>query len=479
MAIAATAPLPCLPTDEIGPDPFNRLGLYGLGSLAPVLLGALATEEPLLLIGPHGTGKTLLLTRIAETLNLRFRHYNASLLNFDDLVGFPVPSGGTLEYLQTPATIWGAEAVLFDEISRCRPEVQNKLFPIVHERRVQGLALPELKFRWAAMNPPLSDDSADGYLGSEPLDAALADRFAFIVEMPLWEQWSPAEQLAVIRGDAPAAPARDGLSLAGTVGQAQALRKPFELALGASLGEYLRTLSPLMTTAGIRLSPRRLSMLYRSAIAVHAAAVTLDADASPAESVLLTLRHGIAQRAEGRRIPEAALLGAHKEAWRLAAVAPDHPLKAVLTTVDPIERVRVAIAMPGLDRGAFSGVVADVLAGLRPGAREAVAAHLFESGAVGRLNAAIADQTGMIYGRIASPTKLNRMVQAASADYRTWQRIKDLMSRLDPAEGRAHLCANMLAACYGADELKTPDSAQAAYEAFLAIDGRLHGGNTA
>jgi len=114
----------------------RRLGLYGLEPLTPVLLAALATEEPLLLIGPHGTAKSLLLTRIAAALGLGFRHYNASLLNFDDLVGFPLPGkDGRLEYVKTPAAIWGAGAVIFDEISRCHPDIQNKLFPIIHERK--------------------------------------------------------------------------------------------------------------------------------------------------------------------------------------------------------------------------------------------------------------------------------------------------------------------------------------------------------
>jgi MoxR-like ATPase len=31
--------------------------------------------------------------------------------------------------------------VFIDEISRCRPEVQNKLFSLIHERCVQGLPL--------------------------------------------------------------------------------------------------------------------------------------------------------------------------------------------------------------------------------------------------------------------------------------------------------------------------------------------------
>jgi hypothetical protein len=47
----------------------------------------------------------------------------------------------------------------------------NKLFPIIRERKVQGLALEGLRFRWAAMNSP-SPGESDGYLGSEPLDAA-------------------------------------------------------------------------------------------------------------------------------------------------------------------------------------------------------------------------------------------------------------------------------------------------------------------
>ena len=181
------------------PSILAGIGLYGLSPLEPVILAALATEEPLLLIGPHGTGKSLLLLRIAKALELELRRYNASLLNFDDLVGFPLPGkDGSLEYVKTPASIWGAGAVIFDEISRCRPDIQNKLFPIVHERRAQGILLEDLRYRWAAMNPPSSDDDDEGYLGSEPLDPALADRFAFIAEMPSWENLSEGDQISII-----------------------------------------------------------------------------------------------------------------------------------------------------------------------------------------------------------------------------------------------------------------------------------------
>ena len=118
----------------------RQLGIVGLDPLEPVILAALATETPLLLIGAHGTAKSLLLSRLCEALDLPWRHYNASLVNYDDLIGYPLPGeSGELKFIQTPASVWGAAAVFIDEISRARPDMLNRLFPIVHERKVQGL----------------------------------------------------------------------------------------------------------------------------------------------------------------------------------------------------------------------------------------------------------------------------------------------------------------------------------------------------
>lgn len=81
--------------------------------------------------------ESYVLERIATVLKLTWRHYNASLLNYDDLVGYPLPNArGELDFVRTPASIWDAEIVFFDEISRCRADLQNKLFPILHERRI-------------------------------------------------------------------------------------------------------------------------------------------------------------------------------------------------------------------------------------------------------------------------------------------------------------------------------------------------------
>ena len=72
------------------------LGVVGYGALEPALLAALATEEPLLLVSDHGAAKTLLLVRLAGALGLALRHYNASILQFDDLIGFPIPMTAAL-----------------------------------------------------------------------------------------------------------------------------------------------------------------------------------------------------------------------------------------------------------------------------------------------------------------------------------------------------------------------------------------------
>ena len=63
-----------------------QLGVYGFNHLEPIILAALVTEDPLLLIGKSGTGKTFLLNSLSEALSLNHKHYNASYLSFDDLI---------------------------------------------------------------------------------------------------------------------------------------------------------------------------------------------------------------------------------------------------------------------------------------------------------------------------------------------------------------------------------------------------------
>jgi len=160
---------------------FDELGIYGMGEIEEVILAGLVSGDPILLVGRHGSAKTLLARRIARALGLKFIAYDASKALFDDVIGFPNPhllGEGKLDYIPTPISIWDKEFILIDEISRANPSMQNKWLEVIRSRQIMGRKIPNLKYIFAAMNP------LDGYLGTTPLDPALAGRFAFILTIP-------------------------------------------------------------------------------------------------------------------------------------------------------------------------------------------------------------------------------------------------------------------------------------------------------
>src|SRR3546814_9329533 len=99
--------------------------------------------------------------------------------------------------------------------------------------------------------------------------------------------------------------------------------------------------------------------------------------------------------------------------------------------------------------------------------------YLFETGAVGRINAAIAGQAATVYRDLATPPNFSETVHASHVRYQTWSRVKDLLSRLDPAQPRAHLRANALAAAFSRKELVTPADAEEAFSAFEVTENQL------
>ncbi len=328
----------------------GSLGVRGWAHLDAVLLAALATEAPLLLIGPHGTAKSLLVERITAALGLEMRHYNAALINYDDLVGIPLPdeSGKSLRFVTTPGTIWDAGFVFFDEISRCRPDLQNKLFPIIHERRVVGIPLDNLRHRWAAMNPPAPDDpaatgkSTDYYLGSEPLDPALTDRFPYIIAVPNWGELSKADRRAMVSWR--------GMALNGHALELPALvsacaeRIPhIEAAFDDWLPDYVVCLMDMLEQTGLAQSPRRARMLARSVAAVHAARLLLEGESAHAQdSAEIAVLFGLPQTATEVPPSPVKVVAAHRQAWELAEYMEDDNWRRVLEEPDKARRVALA-----------------------------------------------------------------------------------------------------------------------------------------
>lgn len=295
----------------------QELGVFGFDRYEIIILSALVSEDPLMLIGRSGTGKTFLLNSLSEALGLEHRHYNASLISFDDLVGFPYPDNenASVRFLETPATVWGAESVLIDEISRCKPEHQNRLFSLVHERRIQGIALKNLRYRWAAMNPAATDQSdLESYTGSEPLDPALADRFALFVKAVDWDDLSEAERSAVASpaGEGKLAAIHDPLRK-----HIQDCRQRFTTALEQcpqGVLDYVTAAVTALNGAKVRISPRRARLLSRSLLAA-----TVLQNSFQEKTARLVLECSMPQCTWGATVAKSVLDAAHRLAWETAS----------------------------------------------------------------------------------------------------------------------------------------------------------------
>ncbi|CAN1546951.1 COG0714 MoxR-like ATPases [Caulobacteraceae bacterium] len=358
------------------------LGVYGFGAVETVILTALVTEDPLLLIGRSGTGKTFLLNSLSEALALEHRHYNASLISFDDLVGFPYPQpdGAAIRFLETPATVWSAQSVLIDELSRCKPEHQNRLFSLIHERRIQGLALPRLRFRWAAMNPPSCDQGGpDDYLGSEPLDPALADRFGLFVRAADWDALSDEERVAIANPAGEGRIADDGGRLARLTA---AWREAFLVAIQSCPAEiitYVTLVIGHLNTAGLRISPRRSRLLARSLLAGSII------EARTTDGLFRTLLDcSLPQTTSAVAVNGPAVAAAHRAAWAAAFEPGEVWLHRFLAEPSLAAKVRILRkACPSPDAG--SQAVAQLLAAEGEVRRLAFAFAAYPAAAMGAL----------------------------------------------------------------------------------------------
>jgi MoxR-like ATPase len=325
------------------------LGIVGYDAVEPAIVAALATEEPLLLVSDHGAAKTLLLLRIAEALGLSVRHYNASLLQFDDLAGFPIPDEkGGIRYAAAPGAIWGAEVVFVDEIGRCRPETANKLFPIIHEKKIQGVQLDSLRYRWAATNPPPeaagAESSDNPYEGVEVLDPALADRFSYVVRLPVFSELSDGDRGDVIRGVGSVVLPGADEQLREAVETTRRLIPTIAAELSDGLVNYVLALLPRLARAQITVGGRRAATLARNLTAVFAAHLVLGRLAGE-DAFSDALCHSIPDIVR-RNIAQSTLLSAHKSAWEAVALPKSDPRRILRGVADPIERALLSVTLP-------------------------------------------------------------------------------------------------------------------------------------
>ena len=285
-----------------------------------------------------------------------------------------------MRFLETPATVWGAQSVLIDEISRCKPEHQNRLFSLVHERRIQGIALPRLRFRWAAMNPCSADqDGAEDYAGSEALDPALADRFALFVRAADWGELTPEQRMKI------AAPAGEG-RIADDGGRLRAQIDAWRARFIAEVETcpeqillYVTTAVTALNGAGIRISPRRSRLMARSLLAASIAA------GKPSDRLFRrVLDASLPHACWGVTPAAAAIAAAHRAAWDVANATAHRWLHAFMAESRLAHKLGILLDdCDSADAG--SQAIAQLLATEPPDRAAAFAFSVYPAAALGRL----------------------------------------------------------------------------------------------
>jgi len=257
--------------EEILPN----IKIYGYSKIEDLIISALVTGEPILLIGSHGTAKTMLARSIARTLGLKFIAYDASKALFEDVLGLPNPESlknGKLEYLSTDISIWDKEFILIDEVSRASPSMQNKWLEIIRSRQLMGKKIESLKYIFAAMNP-----ATDSYVGTTTLDAAFAGRFAFIVKVPEATEMSREDIIKIINNisEDDAVGIKDfhlnnnvvSNELKEIVAEANKIIEKIDNNYSNIVANYVANISKNFEEHEVKLDGRRLGMIKRNIIA--------------------------------------------------------------------------------------------------------------------------------------------------------------------------------------------------------------------
>jgi len=169
--------------------------VYGWESIEGPLLASVALHLPVILLGRHGTAKSLVLRVLAHATGEVFRLYIAPVEDLTTLAGLPNPRAlaeGRFELVPHARSVQGVTAIAIDELPRGPKSVQNLFLEIVQERTLMGQPL-DVQMVVATMNPTT-------YAASNTLDEALADRFPMTLPVPEFQELdeaSRAEMLAL------------------------------------------------------------------------------------------------------------------------------------------------------------------------------------------------------------------------------------------------------------------------------------------
>ena len=208
-----------------------------------------------LLMGVPGLAKTLLVSKLAETMSLKFSRiqFTPDLMPMD-ITGTDIlqdMAGGKREFEFVHGPVF-ANIVLADEINRAPPKTQAAMLEAMQEHNVTvvGKAFPlDEPFLVLATQNPIEQE------GTYPLPEAQLDRFMFLIEL---DYPSEAEEIQIARTTTgEALPRLDHLMTPGDVISHQSLvrRVPVPDHIYAYAARLVRKTRPTNPTAPAWLKP--------------------------------------------------------------------------------------------------------------------------------------------------------------------------------------------------------------------------------
>lgn len=166
--------------------------LVGQPELVEGVLVALFAEGSVLIEGPPGLGKTLLVNVLAKTISCEFRRvqFTPDLMP-SDLTGHSMYDMKQQQFHFSPGPVF-TNILLTDEINRSPPKTQAALLEVMQERQVTADGVThalQRPFLVIATQNPIEHE------GTYPLPEAQVDRFMFklLVDYP-----SPDEEVGIL-----------------------------------------------------------------------------------------------------------------------------------------------------------------------------------------------------------------------------------------------------------------------------------------
>lgn len=171
--------------------------IVGQDQVIDELLIAIFTRSHALLVGVPGLAKTLLISTLAQALQLSFKRiqFTPDLMP-SDITGTeviyqdPTTNERQFKFLHGPIF---ANVILADEINRTPPKTQAAMLEAMQERRVTvggtTFKLPDPFFVLATQNPVEQE-------GTYPMPEAQLDRFMFMINV---DYPTPAEEIMVMK----------------------------------------------------------------------------------------------------------------------------------------------------------------------------------------------------------------------------------------------------------------------------------------